>query len=112
MKEPDVSKHGIVGDAVVLPSRLFSRLFKKDREVLRTFLLFSISILMGIVLKFWLGSFVTMGYDDYRAQSAQGTLSLVELQTKVLGQGGSLAYVPQLIGGPACRQDDVSTLHP
>ena len=112
MEEPDMPKIDTTDDTAISSSRLPARPVSENREVWMTFFLFSFSILMGIVLKLWFGSLVTIGYDDYRVRSSHSTVQLSTLQTKVLEQGGSLAYVPKMIDGPACRQDDSSKLHP
>lgn len=69
-------------------------------------LFFSMAVVGGILLKLWFGSFITIGYDDYRLHTSQSLINLSELQKSALAHGGSLAYTPQKSSGASCSQTD------
>lgn len=64
--------------------------------------LFFVALIVGIITKLFFGSFITIGYDDYRLEHSQSNMNLTALQKNLLAQGGSLAYEPKQLSGPAC----------
>lgn len=65
-------------------------------------ILFSAAVITGIGIKFLFGSFITIGYDDYRLERNPSNRDLVAIQKHLLAQGGSFAYEPRQVSGPAC----------
>lgn len=65
-------------------------------------LLFLGAFVLGILTKLLMSFFLTIGYDDYRLASGGRAISLIELQTKTLKEGGSFAYAPRRGTGPVC----------
>jgi len=91
----------IPGGVFQRPSFLFGKSGKEDVSV-SVGLLFFGAFLSGILIKLLLSFFITIGYDDYRLMSDSRGISLIELQAKVLGEGGSLTYTPERGAGPVC----------
>ena len=77
-------------------------LMHRDLDPTTVSLLFGIAVVFGIGLKLIFGSFVTIGYEDYRLALDRPNMSLNELQARLIVQGGSLAYEPTQTAGPSC----------
>lgn len=75
---------------------------QRDLDPTAVILLFSVAVVFGIGLKLLFGSFVTIGYEDYRLAEDRPNMSLNELQKRLIDQGGSLAYEPTQTAGPSC----------
>jgi len=77
-------------------------LMRRDLDPTTVSILFGVAVVFGISLKLAFGSFVTIGYEDYRLALDRPNMSLNELQAHLIRQGGSLAYKPTQTAGPAC----------
>ena len=91
----------IPGDVLRYPGSLSVKSGKGDISV-SVGLLFLGAFVSGILIKLVLSFFITIGYDDYRLASSPQGISLIELQAKTLGEGGSFAYTPKQGAGPVC----------
>ena len=91
----------IPGDVIRYPDSLSGKSGKGDVSV-SVGLLFLGAFVSGILIKLVLSFFITIGYDDYRLASSSQGISLIELQAKTLGEGGSFAYTPKQGAGPVC----------
>ena len=91
----------IPGDVFRYPDSLSGKSRKGDVSV-SVGLLFLGAFVSGILIKLVLSFFITIGYDDYRLTSSPRWISLIELQAKTLGEGGSFAYTPKQGAGPVC----------
>lgn len=91
----------IPGDAFRYPDSLSGKSRKGDISV-SVSLLFLGAFVFGVLIKLVLSFFITIGYDDYRLASSPQGISLIELQAKTLGEGGSFTYTPKQGAGPVC----------
>lgn len=76
--------------------------FSQDRTRTAVSLLFVSAFIVGVSLKLLFGAFITIGHDDYRIKHNQPNVQLNTLQKNLLERGGSLAYTPEQVTGPAC----------
>lgn len=77
-------------------------LMRRELDPTAVALLFGVAVVCGIGLKLVFGSFITIGYEDYRLAEDQPNMSLNDLQQRLIDQGGSLAYEPTRTAGPSC----------
>lgn len=84
----------------------YHRLARRELDSVAVTFLFGIAVVFGIGLKLLFGSFVTIGYEDYRLAENVPNTNLNALQKRLLEQGGSFAYAPTETAGPACKDQE------